>query len=89
MLPCVCVCVYTYPYLYLHLILYLSSNLYSGHYFCCRPTCASHTVDVCPSCRAPVKSRTVLFGAHAPTSQYLQIANLLEALARSASQPPI
>eukprot|EP00802_Teleaulax_amphioxeia_P031500 Tamp_34776.p1 GENE.Tamp_34776~~Tamp_34776.p1 ORF type:complete len:167 (-),score=28.47 Tamp_34776:25-525(-) len=64
-----------------------------GHCFCCRPSCASHTVDVCPSCRAPVKSRTVLFGAHAPTSQYPQIANLLDALSRtiyvrSASQPP-
>ena len=58
-----------------------------GHCFCCRPTCGSHSVDVCPSCRAPVESRTVLFGAHV-TSQYPQLATLLDALARSAASQP-
>ena len=51
-----------------------------GHCFCCSPGCASHDVEICPSCRTPIQSRTVLFGALQPASQHAHLVNLAASL---------
>ena len=57
-----------------------------GHCFCCRPECGSHDVEICPSCRAPIESRTVLFGALQPSSQHAQLVDLAASLGAAVAR---